>query len=55
MSKSLEAGFTTFSGGTISGARYISQRNSVIDTNGGGANFFPGSTAGSTALGGVYI
>ncbi len=51
----IEAGFTTFSGGTISGIRYVSQRNSVIDTNGGGANYFPGNVAGSTGLGGVYI
>jgi hypothetical protein len=26
----------------------------VVNTQGGGANFFPGSSAGSTALGGVY-
>lgn len=51
----IDAAFTTFTGGTISGTRYLSQRNSMIDTNGGGANFFPGSAAGSTGLGGVYI
>lgn len=51
----IDAGFTTFSGGTIGGIRYLSQRNSMIDTNGGGSNFFPGSAAGSIGLGGVYI
>lgn len=36
------------------GPRYFSDSNSVIDTNGGGASFLPGSTAGSTANGGYY-
>jgi hypothetical protein len=36
------------------GPRFISQLNSVINTNGAGVNFFPGSTAGSTATGGQF-
>jgi hypothetical protein len=44
----------TFSGGTITGTRYNVNLNSVINTNGGGANFYPGSVAGSTATGGQY-
>jgi len=44
----------SFTGGTISGQRYLSQLNSVIDVWGGGANYFPGSSAGSTATGGQY-
>jgi hypothetical protein len=41
--------------GTATGTRYLSGSNSVINTNGGGANFFPGSGAGSTATGGQYL
>lgn len=41
--------------GTANGPRYNANSNGVIVTNGAGANFFPGSTAGSTVTGGVYI
>jgi len=44
---------TTFSG-SCTGQRYVSLLNSVINTNGGGASFFPGTVAGSTATGGQY-
>lgn len=44
----------TFSG-TATGKRYDASLNGVINTNGGGASYFPGSTAGSTATGGQYI
>lgn len=44
----------TYTGGAT-GARYIANSNAVINTNGGGANFFPGSIAGSTATGGQYL
>lgn len=37
------------------GPRYSSNTNGVIDTAGGGANFFPGNTAGSTSNGGIYV
>lgn len=45
---------TSFSGGAT-GARYIVLINGVIYTGGAGPNFFPGSTAGSTASGGQYL
>ncbi|WP_163006077.1 hypothetical protein [Methylobacterium brachiatum] len=41
--------------GSATGTRYYSAANGIINTNGGGANFFPGSVAGSTALGGQYL
>jgi len=44
----------TFSG-SATGKRYVSNENSEIFTNGGGANFVPGNAAGSTANGGIYI
>jgi hypothetical protein len=39
---------------TVTGTRYNAVLNGVIDTNGGGANFFPGTIAGTTATGGQY-
>jgi hypothetical protein len=44
---------STFSG-AATGVRYLAQLNAVINTNGGGATFLPGGTAGSVANGGVY-
>lgn len=38
----------------VTGQRYLSRTNSVIDTFGGGANYFPGSIAGAVATGGQY-
>lgn len=43
----------TFSG-SATGVRYSSTTNAVINTFGGGANFLPGNSAGSTATGGQY-
>ncbi len=43
----------TFSG-SATGVRYTCTLNSVINTNGGGASYFPGNSAGSTATGGQY-
>ena len=40
----------TFSGGAT-GQRYLSTNNSVIATNGGGANYFPGNSAGVATTG----
>lgn len=48
-------GLSTTWTGAATGTRYLSQQNSIIDTNGGGANYFPGNAAGSTATGGLYI
>lgn len=44
----------TYSGGTITGQRYYASMNSTIQTYGGGANYFPGNAAGTTATGGQY-
>jgi hypothetical protein len=38
----------------VTGKRYLSQDGGIISTNGGGANYFPGTAAGTTANGGVY-
>jgi len=40
--------------GSATGPRYTSTENSLIKTFGGGASFFPGNSAGSTATGGLY-
>lgn len=43
------------SAGAVTGPRYSAVLNGVIDTvTGGGASYFPGSIAGSTATGGQY-
>jgi hypothetical protein len=43
----------TFSG-AATGTRYSITMNSVCNVGGGGANYFPGNAAGSTATGGQY-
>lgn len=43
----------TFSG-SATGPRYSATLNGVINTAGGGASYFPGDSAGSTATGGQY-
>lgn len=40
--------------GSATGVRYSGDTNSVIKTAGGGANFFPGSSAGSVSTGAQY-
>jgi len=40
--------------GAATGSRYNIQYNSAVDTNGGGATFLPGSSAGTTSTGGQY-
>jgi len=49
----LNVGSITFSG-SATGARYSANMNGVINVNGGGATYLPGSVAGSTATGGQY-
>ena len=44
----------TFSG-SATGKRYDAQQNGVINTGGGGANYFPGNSAGTTSIGGQYV
>ncbi len=41
--------------GTVTGMRYKAQTNSLIATNGGGENYYPGSVAGTVSTGGQYI
>lgn len=48
-------GSPTISGATPTGYRYIAQNNGVIDTAGRGVNFFPGTAAGVTLVGGQYV
>jgi hypothetical protein len=43
----------TFSG-SATGKRYTVAENGVVDTIGGGASYFPGNGAGTTATGGLY-
>ena len=43
----------TFSG-SATGQRFNVLQNGTIDTEGGGANYFPGNSAGTTASGGQY-
>ncbi|MEB2545190.1 hypothetical protein [Burkholderia cenocepacia] len=50
----INAGGMTFSG-SATGTRYNAQSNSMINTDGSGANYFPGNAAGITASGGIYI
>ena len=47
--------YSTFSGGTVTGTRYSVTTNSIINTGGGGASHYPGSAAGSTGSGGIYV
>jgi hypothetical protein len=47
-------GVTTFSG-AATGQRYNGALNSVINTGGGGANYFPGNAAGAVATGAQYV
>lgn len=42
-------------GNTVTGCRYNSSGNSVIQTGGGGPDYIPGSSAGATATGGQYL
>jgi len=51
---SMLANALTFSG-SATGKRYDVQTNALIFTGGGGANYFPGNSAGTTATGGQYV
>jgi hypothetical protein len=50
----LQAAGLTFSG-SATGTRYLANVNGLIDTGGGGANYFPGNAAGSAVNGGYYL
>jgi hypothetical protein len=40
--------------GSATGTRYSAAMNSIIQTGGGGANYFPGNVAGNTSTGAQY-
>lgn len=48
-------GATFVNPGNVTGQRYNVSSNGVINTNGGGGSFFPGTVAGATATGGQYV
>lgn len=48
------SGSVLFSG-AATGSRYVAQVNGIINTQGGGANFLPGNSAGSQPTGGQYV
>lgn len=50
---SLSGAFTI--SGAATGTRYAALANGVINTGGGGANFFPGNVAGAVGTGGQYL
>jgi hypothetical protein len=52
----LNTGSLTYSLGAfvVTGARYRAVLNAVVRTGGGGASYFPGSSAGTTGTGGQY-
>jgi hypothetical protein len=50
----VEAVGITFSG-TATGKRYQATANAVVQSGGGGANYFPGNAAGTLASGGQYL
>lgn len=50
----LEANSIAYSG-SATGARYSAQSNAVINTNSGGASYFPGNSAGATVTGAQYL
>lgn len=41
--------------GNVTGTRYLSTVNGTVITGGGGPNYYPGTIAGSTSNGGVYV
>jgi hypothetical protein len=41
--------------GFVSGAKYLANGNGVVDSNGRGTSFLPGTVAGSLATGGQYL
>lgn len=49
----IQAISVTYSG-AATGVRYVVALNGVVNTNGGGASYFPGNSAGSSGTGGQY-
>lgn len=50
----LFASASSFSGAATGGFRYAVQTNAIVNTNGGGASYFPNDNAGTTSTGGIY-
>lgn len=50
----VSGGLTFTNPSNVTGQRYISSDLSMVETDAGGANFFPGTIAGSTLNGGQY-
>lgn len=46
--------YSNSSSGTFTGSRYAATLNGVVQSNGGGASYFPGNASGTTATGGQY-
>jgi hypothetical protein len=40
---------------TVTGARYSATGNALVNSQGGGANYFPGNSAGTVSTGGLYV
>jgi hypothetical protein len=49
------SGMTFTNAATVTGSRYSSATNAVIDAGGGGVSYIPGSIAGTTATGGHFL
>lgn len=49
----IDSGSVTYSG-SATGQRYLIEKLSFCETNGGGINYFPGNSAGNCQSGGVY-
>lgn len=45
----------SYTGGTVTGSRYLAEYGGVLDSGGGGASYFPGNSAGSVTAGAQYI
>ena len=41
--------------GAATGTRYAATNNGAVNTNGGGATYFPGNGAGTVSGGGLYV
>ena len=42
-------------GGFVTGPQYLAYANGIVDSGSGGANYFPGNSAGQILLGGQYL
>ncbi len=54
-SKTANGGIMPVVSGTVTGRRYAASTNGIINVEGAGPDYFPGTIAGSTATGGQYV